>query len=394
MDKPNVHLDVKENTLVINHIQLTSDVDRNKESQVQATLIPEDCTEAYLFGTGLGDCQTTLLSRNHLVALHVVILNIEVFWLSLNVNEQSTWLADDRVSLHTAETMLDVAFPFIALPAEMQLCDNRSAQLCDRLAIELNHEFVSSRFQSEADFKQRMVENMRFVTQDSSIKSLPLPQVNEIFVCGAGPTLNNHIDWLKTQNPYIVAVDASINTLLTNGITPDIVVSIDHTSAKLFDDRMYDQLKDASLVYFPNSDFLLLERWQGQRFVSYSETPMYADVREEVKLEPLFSAGSVIHPAVDLANKLGAKTIYLLGTDFAYVYGSSHAKGNENAYQQSPDLATQWVINSHGKRVPTMANLKAYLRDLERYIEKYPQVAFINGSAEGAKIEGTTLWST
>lgn len=392
IQKPDIQLEIKQHTLSINSIQLTSDVDRQKESLIQASMIPQDSEVAYLFGTGLGDCQQTLLARDHLQHLHVVIMNMDVFWCSLNVSPQDGWLSDKRVQLHTSETIKDVAFPFLALPAEMALCDDRSAQLRDRLAIELNHQFVSKRFSSDEAFSERMRRNLPLVKQDASISELSSPGVDTVLVCGAGPTLADHIPWIKENKPFLIAVDAAINTLLAHQIYPEIVVSIDHTSAKLFDEASYDVLSGASLVYFPNSDSDLLTRWKGKRYASYSNTPMYAEVKREVALEPLFSAGSVIHPAVDLANKLGAKTVVLLGTDFSFVYGKSHAKGNESGYQQSADLATQWVVNSRGDRVPTMANLKAYLRDLERYIERHPQINFFNGSANGAKIEGTTLW--
>ncbi len=390
--KPGLFVDVKEHTLVINQIQLTSNVDRNKEAQLQTSLIPQESGLAHIFGTGLGDCQEILLKRENLSKLHVVILNVEVFWCSLNVTDQTSWLSDDRVELHTSESVPDVVFPFLALPSEMSLCDNRSAQLRDRIAIELNHQFVSKRFQSEAEFSQRMMQNLSFVRQDPPISALALNNVTDIFVCGAGPTLADHLAWLKKHRPFLIAVDASINTLLTNGIVPNIVVSIDHTSSKLFEDSAYHQLKDTALVYFPNSDGDLLTRWQGQRYASYSDTPMYAEVKKHASLEPLFSAGSVIHPSVDLAKMLGAKKIRLLGTDFSFVYGKSHAKGNENSYEQSAEIATQWVVNGLGQRVPTMANLRSYLRDLERYIEKNPDIQFINGSEKGAKIEGTSIW--
>ena len=51
--------------------------------------------------------------------------------------------------------------------------------------------------------------------------------------------------------------------------------------------------------------------------------------------------------------------------------------------------ARHWVIDGHGNRIATDLNLKAYLRYLELYIARHPEVSFYRASLSGADIQGT-----
>ncbi len=120
---------------------------------------------------------------------------------------------------------------------------------------------------------------------------------------------------------------------------------------------------------------------------------MFECITSTHKKTPLFNAGSVIHPAIDLACYLGAIQIIMLGTDFSFTKNKSHANANSSNQSSIPlNQATHWVLNYNGEKVPTLANFKGYLRDLERYINKHGGIEFINGSHLGAKIDGASLW--
>ena len=51
-------------------------------------------------------------------------------------------------------------------------------------------------------------------------------------------------------------------------------------------------------------------------------------------------------------------------------------------------MKKHWVLNGRGERVVTSPGMRGFLRDLERYMERHPEVQFINGSREGAHIKG------
>jgi hypothetical protein len=85
---------------------------------------------------------------------------------------------------------------------------------------------------------------------------------------------------------------------------------------------------------------------------------------------------------------MGAARVVLLGADFAYPGGTSHVSGAAHAQRVAGGEASFWVLDGHGRRIPTRADLRGFLRDLERYIQAHPQVTFLNASQAGARITG------
>ena len=144
------------------------------------------------------------------------------------------------------------------------------------------------------------------------------------------------------------------------------------------------------LVYFPIVHGDVLRLWPGKRLTAYSHSDLYKSVSRAYPKEILFSSGSVLHSALDLAVRMGASKVILLGADFSFPDGKTHVAGSPAFRKKQEVIDHHWVLNGHGERVATFANLRWYLRDLERYIAQNPQVHFINGSREGARIEGTS----
>src|SRR6185503_4523690 len=98
-----------------------------------------------------------------------------------------------------------------------------------------------------------------------------------------------------------------------------------------------------------------------------------------------------LHPAVDLAVRLGARRIELFGADFALTGGRSHADGCAWQFRWELGASAAWVLDGHGQRVPSLPNLVGYLRDLERYIAAHPAVEFVSRARDGAAIRGARI---
>ncbi len=105
----------------------------------------------------------------------------------------------------------------------------------------------------------------------------------------------------------------------------------------------------------------------------------------------LYVGGSVLHPAVDLAVKMGAATITLFGADFAFPMNKTHAGWKDGELGPGVNEARHWVLDGHGHKVRTQLNFRRYLCELERYIAAHPQVRFLNSSRAGARIIGSTF---
>lgn len=401
----------KQRTMVYEAIQIASSFDQDSEAQIQIKAIPINCTQLTLYGTGLGAVQRRLLNNNNIHQLNVVIMNISLFKAALTHFNQTDWLEHPKVKLILADDTHRINSPFIALPAELVLADNTSARLRDMLCLTLDTPFIEAKKgQGNQKLLNKIIHNQQYIKQDNNVSDLFKDKGTDndllkgsderkFIICGAGPTLATHLSWLANivdrQNFFIVAVDAAVMPLATVGVIPDLVVSIDPVAKKLFAQLAMENYKATPLVYFPVLDSQFLDSWLGDRYVAYSTGTLYDNINIELPVGRLYSGGSVIHPAVDLAVKMGAQNIFLLGCDFSFPDGKTHTFWQEDssttAFHVSANNTSHWVLNGKNERVPTLLNFRGYLRDLEQYIALTQGVKFYNTSDKGALILGTTL---
>ena len=381
-------------TLSIGGIQLTSRHDRVREAQIQAASLPADKPQLHVYGTGLGDLPTVLLERTGFERLYVHILNGALFALVLQLIDQREWLQDPRVELLYAGDLSDICTPFFALPAEMLLADDYNAKIRDRLVSEVHLSFNNREFDPQSPFiQQRLRDCLPVLLADDDVATLfGTCAGREIYVIGTGPTLEQHFERLaaireRAGRPLIICVDTAYRPLREHGIVPDYVVSIDQRIS--FRHLPFEESDGIPLVYLPMSDPEVLRAWKGKRYGGYSASPVYAALREQHPRALLHVGGSVIHPAVDLAVKMGAARITLFGADFAFPMNKTHAGWNDGDLGPSVNQARHWVRDGYGQRVSTQLNFRGYLCVLERYIASQPQVAFFNSSRAGAQIAGT-----
>jgi hypothetical protein len=383
-------------TLSINGIQLTSRHDRTREARVQADSLPVDSAVLHVYGTGLGDLQVELLERASLQRLYVHILNGAVFALVLQLLEQHQWLSDPRVELLYAGDLAEIQLPFFALPSELVLADDFNAKIRDRLISETHLTFNNREFNPQSpEIIERLQACLPLATADADVAELFGSQAGrEVFVIATGPSLEQHFDTLRAirgqeGRPLFICVDTAYRPLLKHGIHPDIVVSIDQRiSARHLPSEDSAGIR---LVYMPMLDPLVLQAWQGARYAAYSSSPIYQSLREQLPKGELYVGGSVIHPAADLAVKMGAAQITLFGADFAFPGDKTHAGWNDGDLGPQLGAAKHWVLDGHGQRIKTQLNFRSYLCELERFIAGHPQVRFYNSSRAGAIIVGTTF---
>jgi len=383
-----------DSTLSVDGIQLTSRHDRLHEARIQAASLPLDKPQLHVYGTGLGDLPRVLLERPGLEKLYVHILNGALFKLVLQVLDHQQWLDHPRVELLFAGDLPDICTPFFALPAEMLLADDFNAKIRDRLVSEVHLSFNNREFDPQSPFiQQRLQDCLEVLLGDADVAQLFGTCVGrEVYVIGTGPTLEGHFERLaavrgQAERPLFICVDTAYRPLRENGIAADLVVSIDQRIG--FRHLPFAESDDIPLVYMPMSDPQVLRAWRGKRYGSYSLSPIYAQLRQQHPRGQLHVGGSVIHPAVDLAVKMGAARITLFGADFAFPMNKTHAGWNDGDLGPAVSQARHWVLDGQGERVRTQLNFRSYLCVLERYIAEHPQVGFFNSSRAGAMIAGT-----
>lgn len=381
-------------TLAVEGIQLSSRHDRLAEAHLQAASYP-DAPCLHLYGPGLGDLPRALLQRP-VQRLEVYLLNLALFRLVLELLDQSDWLADPRLHLAQAFEGGELRLPFFAPPPELVLADDANAKVRDRLVSELHLAFNNQPFHADApEIVERLAANAAFLAQDPSVAELfgSRPGARAC-VLATGPTLEQHFGYLRTLQqqpgrPLLICVDTAYRPLIEQGIVPDIVVTLDQ---RISQRHLPAQGNEAvTLVYLPLLAPELIQSWRGPRYVACSQSPVYEQLRKRQPMAVLHSAGSVIHPAVDLAVRMGAAEVALLGADFAFPGDRTHAGWLDGELGPTMSDARHWVLDGHGQRVRTQLNFRSYLCELERYIAQHPQVRFINTSRDGAAIAGCEM---
>ncbi|WP_404839571.1 motility associated factor glycosyltransferase family protein [Aeromonas media] len=379
-------------TLSINGIQLTSRHDRMREAERIAAMAPTKVAELTLYGTGLGDVPRVLLQRKRLRRLNVKIMNSAIFALVLHLTEQLDWLSDPRVNLLLAEENELVMTPFLFLSAELELADERSAKIRDRVLIQSRREVLNGEFEDEWVFK-RFDENLALLRQDQDVAALfGTMKGREAYVLATGPTLAGHFERLKqvreqAERPLFICVDTALRPLLEHGIRPDIVVTVDRNihCGILHPDWSHD----IKLVYIPMVDNGVLASWLGPRYGAYEALDTYVRLSSKLRRASLFTGGSVIHPATDLAVRMGAGQVTLFGVDFSYPGDKSHTGWDDGVLGGHARYGRRTVPNGNGQPVRTLLSFCIYLNYMELYIKAHPEVVFKNCSREGARILGT-----
>ncbi len=380
-------------TLVVDGRHLSSCVDPVREAACQADAIPASAHRAWIYGPGCGALPDALLARKGLRELHLLVLNTALFRLSL-AHFDHRWLDDPRVELGLATPATGVQAPFAVVPPELDLAPPALEPLRDRLRVELDSPYICRSFEQRCHtYRRQIADNAAHIARDADLAELLARRRHEeIAVCAAGPTLDDRYDWLH-RHPEIplICVDAALSPLRLAGIRPALVISIDGCREGILPYFEGDLagLEQTPLVYFPLVHPEVIERWPGPRFVAVGNHPLYRAV--ERPLARLHASGTVTHAAVDLARLLGARRIHLLGADFCFAHGRTHATGTANAgtvADYGPGVLCT-VRNGHGEPVPTLPNLRNYLRDLEDYVAAHPEIRFIVHGRHGARIAGT-----
>ncbi len=388
--------DTPEPTLRINGIHLSSAYDRRQEAARQATLIPPRSEQAWIYGIGLGDLPRLLLQRTRIKQLNVVILNPSVALATMSHFDHSDWLADPRIRLLPGNEK-NLAAPLAANPACLMLADTPSASLRDRVFLELATPYIHKQHAAEnPEIQARIAANERFIKKDGDAGSLFETKPGAtIMVAAAGPSLTPNLERIAAHRDRfpLVAVNSALKPLARAGIVPDIAVVIDPDPKILscFEGVDPEGFQDVPLVYFPRVPETVPAIWPGPRLAAYSGHASYEAINQKYPRSKLFSSGSVLHTAVDLAVRMGAAAVILFGTDLAFPGGIKYARGA--GWQEAEAEGMQhWVLDGHGNQVDTTAAFRGYLRDLESYIRTKPGVRFYNSSLDGAHIKGTELW--
>jgi len=342
-------------TLCAGDIRLASAWAPEREARLQCSVVNPLINQVTLFGVGMGYLPPLLLERLPVDGtLTVVPMNLALLDRILPLIDMTPWLVSNQVEMQLPDSYSKLPAASVVTPPMLHFAEPAAEPVRDWLLQKLSDRYVVNHQQSNDEVIQR---NIAFHLKHGAVT---------------------------------VAVDAALSTLLNKGIVPDYVVCIDPLDyvVRLFEVDQ-EPLSTTSLIYFPSANSDVVAAWQHRRYSAIGGHSRFESYSRNKPSTILFSSGSVIHPAVDLAVRSGAENIYLAGADFGFPFELTHASDSPFAVDRKTVYAEgQTVRNYQGEEMPSQINFISYFRDLENYISKQVVrgVNFYNLGHHSAKI--------
>lgn len=247
-------------------------------------------------------------------------------------------------------------------------------------------------------WQENSIHNQVFLSEDNNLNVLYKITNKPIIIASGGPSLNKQLPLLKQikDRVIILAAGSTINSLITHGIIPDYVASIDGGEANYKHFKNID-VKDTGLIYSTSSHYKIQRDWRGERFVFLGAEDQ--DDQQKIKLKysvelPLIAGGgSVANYCYSIATKMTTGPIVLIGQDLAYTKLQSHASGNLHYKEISEEyLISRKAFKTNdyqGEEIYTDYAFLTMKESFETLIKSHPHSAGVYNCTEGGlNIEG------
>jgi len=205
------------------------------------------------------------------------------------------------------------------------------------------------------------VHTIRNLRRSEEVGTL-LPPARELLITAAGPSLERQLPEIierHSNGATLLATDTSLPLLLTRGITPDIVLSIDCQVVSYH--HFLKKLPESTVLVLDLASPPVITRQTDKILFFSSGHPFSLYLNRLYRPFPILnlSGGNVTHAAVSLARAAGADEVHLYGADFSYPFGQPYARGTYlYPYFQSrsgrtggsEDYFWKFIDKSHNRR--------------------------------------------
>ena len=266
---------------------------------------------------------------------------------------------DDRIAVCTADTVYDFLLARYFPPADGNFClfplrswtqanplvFERIKKSADKALDDIGAD-VSTQARFGKLWHGNIMRNL-FLYSSAGADSIvdfartAFPTDKTAFIAGAGPSLENHFDYLKRyrNSYYIVATDTAFAALNAQGIASDAVVTIDPQLVSI--NHFYAAIGPKTLFICdlcccPAVVQKALQN--GARVLFFKSAHplcslielLHSSEKNDPPLFPFFdcSSGTVTLTALDFAVKAGFKRIATGGADFCYTGGKAYVRGS------------------------------------------------------------------
>ena len=215
----------------------------------------------------------------------------------------------------------------------------------------------------------------------------------KVAIVAGGPSVDDNIEFLrfaKENGITIIAVGTVFKKLLKLGIKPDIVTACDPYISTLSQFTDLENCEDITLILGAATYQRVARIYSGSKYLAtIDNNPKEAKDRAMENGSVIVpSCGTVTTFSYHIAKELGAKEIYLIGADYGYPNGFSHAEGTAERKKIEGDGYTK-IKAVDGSFIYASQKLIEYRLEMEEVIEQNPEISTYNLSKNGAFIKGT-----
>ena len=152
-----------------------------------------------------------------------------------------------------------------------------------------------------------------------------------IFI-GAGPSLDDHIDWIKDnqKNFFIVTIGSATRKLISHEIKIDMIFSLDgqykFLKGRQFQDAILSSLENTIILASMITPDEIINRFKKENVFIYE---VFSNFHQENKIFDVYSVGE---QSIALLLEMNVKELYLVGLDLSLDKntGTTHSSGTSH----------------------------------------------------------------
>ncbi len=309
-------------------------------------------------------------------------------YLYVNKNQRGLYVNEAMMDLVTFNSETEALItPFYASNDEFDAC-------CVALSGIMNGQMNYQKKRGRISLESRLFSwnHMRNAALLPTMREA-LPKGISAVIVSAGPSLNKNVDVLKKIKGHalIMSSDRAINVLDAHGIEPDIVLSAEPGKDPEF--LNYPVTKDIPLLCSLQANIKAQKMFEGRCI--YFHALHYEDSlfgkKIEADLGGVDLGGNVSGACFVACEKLGIKTIILIGQDMAYLDGKHHADESDQGGDDARRLKTIELPGIDGGVVKSCGMWREFRDFFERRIKLDPELRVIDATEGGALIHGSEV---
>ncbi|WP_236338589.1 motility associated factor glycosyltransferase family protein [Paenibacillus plantiphilus] len=411
-DLYNIEIKRKENPSFL----LYSKYDPRNETENWINSVEEVIGESQsilLFGFGLGYHMERLIERYPDRTIYVIEPDLDIFLTAMEARDHSKILKHKKIGMlaigkgelvfrrfiATLTSQLSNSFCLLYMPNYLKLYEEEIKQFQELFRATILTDRTN--YATQIIFKREWPENA-ILNLLKTYKGRSLTGVKSYFkdhtaiIVGSGPSLDQDIDYLRElqNHAIIIAAGTSTQALLSRGIRPHLIVSVDG-SVKNYEAFSDLDIEGIPFVYASYIKHKIIEEKVNELYhVFISSETMTSYIIGLTESDPsFFTTASVTGTVIQTAVYLGCKKLIFVGQDLSYpgktIYSSGIDHFSDKELTRFINNISEEVQNVQGGTNPTTKPMKNMLENIEMVIGYYDDtIEFINTSQMGAVIKG------